>query len=108
MEFEATIMGHKVAFRTWTYGQKQDAIRRATSWRKESDGGLVPDVDPWLLNDLMLAATVAEWDLKGLDGSPLPVTVESIRGIEPPELVEQIIEFTQRLNGVTREERKKS
>ena len=95
-------------FRTWTYGQKQDALRKATRWRREPDGGLSPDVDPWTLNDLMLLATVAEWDLKDAEGRPLPVNLESIHGLEPPELVEEMIAYTQRLNGVSGEERKKS
>jgi hypothetical protein len=34
--------------------------------------------------------------------------LESIHGMEPPELVEAMIAETQRLNGVSVEERKKS
>lgn len=108
MDSEATIMGHRVVFRAWTYGQKQDALRKATSWRRETDGSLSPDVDPWVLNDLMLLATVVEWDLKAPDNQPLPITLESLHGVEPPELVEEMIAYTQRLNGITQEERKKS
>jgi len=59
------------------------------------------------LNDLMLATTVVEWDLADEAGKPLPVTVEAIQGIRPPELVEEMIAYTQRLNGVGVEERKK-
>jgi hypothetical protein len=105
---EATVRDHRVVFKTWTYGEKQDALRKATSWRREPDGGLSPDVDPWTLNDLMLLATIAEWDLTTHDGNPLPITLEFLHGLEPPELVEEMIAITQRLNGVSREERKKS
>ncbi len=55
----------------------------------------------------MLAATVVEWDLTDAEGGTLPVTVEAIQGIRPPELVEEMIAHTQRLNGVGAEERKK-
>jgi hypothetical protein len=55
----------------------------------------------------MLAATVVGWDLVDEAGKPLPVTVEAIQGIWPPELVEEMIAYTQRLNGVGVEERKK-
>jgi hypothetical protein len=55
----------------------------------------------------MLAATVVGWDLVDEAGKPLPVTVEAIQGIRPPELVEEMIAYTQRLNGVGVEERKK-
>ena len=68
---------------------------------------MLPDVDPWALNDMMLAATVTGWDLVDDAGAPLPVTIEAIQGIRPPELVEEMIAHTQRLNGVGAEERKK-
>ncbi len=63
-------------------------------------------MDPWRLNDELLLATLTSWDLKAEDGSPLPITMEAIRA-QDPALVEALIEHTQRLNGVTREERKK-
>ncbi len=107
MRHEATIRGHRLSFRTWTYGMKQTALREATTW-KRGGGGLQPDVDPWRLNDVMLVQTLVEWDLIDGDGQPLPITLENIHSIEPPELVEEMIAFTQRINGVTREERKKS
>ena len=56
----------------------------------------------------MLVQTLVEWDLVDETGEPLPITVESIHSIEPPELVEEMIAYTQRINGVTLEERKKS
>jgi len=96
-----------VVFRQWTYGEKQQALRSATSWRRAPTGELQPDVDPWVLNDLMLAATVVEWDLVDEAGKPLPVTVEAMRGIRPPELVEEMIAHTHGLNGVGVEARKK-
>ncbi len=55
----------------------------------------------------MLAATVTSWDLVDEQGTPLPITVEAINGIRPPELVEEMIAHTQRINGVGGEERKK-
>ena len=108
MRHETNIMGHRLVFRTWNYGMKQEALRRATIWKQDAHGGLEPDVDPWTLNDLMLLQTLVEWDLKDGDGQPLPITLESIHGMEPPELVEAMIAETQRLNGVSAEERKKS
>jgi hypothetical protein len=102
------ILGHRVVFKTWTYGEKQDALRRATSWRKNPDGSLAPEVDPWVLNDLMLLSTVVEWDLRDESRDLLPISLESLRGVEPPELVESMIAFTQALNSVSGEERKKS
>jgi hypothetical protein len=94
-------------FRQWSYGEKQQALRRATNWCRAPTGELQPDVDPWTLNDLMLAATVVEWDLVDAEGKPLPVTAEAIQGVRPPELVEEMIAHTQALNGVGVEERKK-
>ena len=96
-----------MAFRTWTYGMKQEALRRATRWERDPSGGLTPDIDPWTLNDVMLVQTLVDWDLKGEEGQPLPISVETIHAIEPPELVEAMIGYTQRINGVSVEERKK-
>jgi len=107
MRKEIEIRGHRLVFRTWTYGMKQRALRESTSWKRDG-GGLQPDVDPWKLNDMMLVQTLVEWDLVDEAGEPLPITLESIHSVEPPELVEEMIAFTQRINGVTREERKKS
>ena len=107
MRHETTIRGHRLSFKTWTYGMKQTALREATTWKRDG-GSLQPDVDPWRLNDMMLVQTLVEWDLVDEDRQPLPITIESIHSIEPPELVEEMIAFTQRINGVTREERKKS
>ncbi len=108
MKHETTIRGHRLVFRTWTYGMKQQALREATSWKRAGAGDLQPDIDPWKLNDLMLVQTLVEWDLVDEEGQQLPITLESIHSVEPPELVEEMIAFTQRINGVTREERKKS
>ena len=105
---EVVIMGHRLVFRTWNWGMKQDALKRATEWKRGPGGELEPDVDPWVLNDVMLQQTLVEWDLKDENGQPLPITLENIRSVEPPELVEAMIAETQRINGVTVEERKKS
>ena len=107
MRHETDIMGHRLVFRTWTYGMKQQALRKATRWVKDSMGELEADVDPWTLNDMMLMQTLIEWDLKDETGSPLPITLENIHGVEPPELVEAMIAETQKLNGVSVKERKK-
>ncbi len=104
---EARIRGHRVVFRLWTYGEKQQALRKATKWERAPTGELQPDVDPWTLNDLMLVTTVVEWDLVDAEGKPLPITVEAIQEIQPPELVEEMIACTQRLNCVGAEDRKK-
>jgi len=107
MRHETDIMGHRLVFRTWNYGMKQEALRKATRWVRDPGGGLQPDVDPWTLNDMMLLQTLVEWDLVDGDGQPLPITLETLHSVEPPELVEAMIAYTQRLNGVTVEERKK-
>ena len=80
MRHETEIMGHKLVFRTWNYGMKQEALRRATKWARTPSGELEPDVDPWTLNDMLLVQT----------------------------LVEAMIAYTQGINGVSVEERKKS
>ena len=107
MRHETEIRGHKLAFRTWTYGMKQQALRMATTWVRSGSGELQPDVDPWTLNDLMLVGCLVEWNLLDEAGQPLPITVESIHGLEPPELVEEMIAYVQGINGVTVDERKK-
>ena len=108
MRHEVEVLGHRVVLRTWNYGMKQRALREATSWKRDGSGALEPDVDPWVLNDMMLLQTLVEWDLEDEKGQPLPISLESIHGLEPPELVEAMIAEAQRLNGVTVEERKKS
>ena len=108
MRHEFEIMGHRLVFRTWNWGMKQEALRRATTWKRDPHGSLEPDIDPWVLNDVMLQQTLVEWDLKDEHGQPLPITLENIRSVEPPELVEVMIAETQRINGVSVEERKKS
>lgn len=105
---EVEIMGHHLFFRTWNYGMKQEALRKATNWVRSPTGAMEPDIDPWVLNDTMLVQTLVEWDLEDGNGQPLPITLENIYSIEPPELVEAMIAETQRINGVTVEERKKS
>lgn len=100
-------MKHGFKIRSWTYGMKQKALRAATSWR-ESQGSLEPDVDPYVLNDHMLEQCIEGWDLLDQTGQPLEVTVENIHGIEPPEMVEQLLAEIQKLNGISVGERKKS
>ena len=87
---------------------KQQALREATKWKRSGIDELQPEVDPWILNDQMLLQTLVEWDLVDDEGQPLPISLESIRNIEPPELVEKMIAYTQSINGVSLEERKKS
>ena len=108
MRHETEIMGHGLVFRTWTYGEKQDVLRRIMKRKRAPTGEETIEIDPFELNDQMLLATLVEWDLKDEEGQPLPITLETIRGISPPELVEQMIAFTQQLNGVSEEDRKKS
>lgn len=107
MKHETVIMGHSLIFKTWTYGMKQKALRKATSWKRGSSRELEPDINPWLLNDMMLVQTLVEWDIVDEKGKPLPITLETIHDLEPPELVEEMISFTQSINGVSVEERKK-
>jgi len=105
---EAEILGHRFVFCTWTYGEKQAILRRVIKWVSDPAGGVKPEIDPWDFNDQMLLATLVEWDLKDEKGQPLRITLENLRSIEPPALLEQMIAFTQRLNGVNEEDRKKS
>jgi len=107
---EVEIGGHKFKFRTWNYGMKQEAMQKAVKFvpSKMDPNQLEPVIDPWILNDQLLLKTLVDWDLKGGNGEKLPVTLENIRAIEPPELVEKIIAFTQSLNNITPEKRKKS
>lgn len=107
---EVEVMGHKVVLRPWTYGQKQEALRRSTKWVRDkgNPNRLVPDVDPWRLNDEMIVATVVEWDLKDEEEKPLPITIEALHSVRPPAVVEAILVEVQRVNGLTEEERKKS
>jgi hypothetical protein len=108
VKHETEIMGHRLIFRTWTYGMKQEALKKATTWRRGVQGDMEPDVDPWTFNDLMLLQTLIKWDLEDGNGQPLLITLKNIHDIEPPELVEEMIAYAQRINGVTVEERKKS
>jgi hypothetical protein len=104
-------MGHRLVFRTWTYGEKQAVLRKVMKrTRNPVTGQEEVEIDPFDLNDHMLVATLLEWDLKDEDGKPLPITVENLRKLSGPlvELVEKMIAFTQRLNGVSEEDRKKS
>ena len=109
MRQETEILGHRLVFCTWTYGEKQDVLRRIMKRvRNHVTGQEEIQIDPFDLNDQMLLKTLVEWDLKDDDGNPLPITLENLHGIEPPELVEQMIAFTQRLNSVSEDDRKKS
>ncbi len=107
---EKEIEGHHFKFRTWTYGIKQEALRKAVKFvpSKLDPNELKPVIDPWALNDQLLLKTLVSWDLKDGNGQILPITLKNIHALEPPELVEKMIAFTQRLNNVSTEMRKKS
>jgi len=102
---EVEIEGHRLKFRTWNYGMKQEALRAATKFVKNESGELEPEVDPWVLNDHLLLKTLVDWDFLDEKGRKLPITLDNIRSIEPPELVDRMIAFTQRLNGLSDRER---
>ena len=105
MKHTTTIHDHQITIQTWTYGMKQQALREATTWTRDASG-LQPEVDPWKLNDHMLTQCITEWDLQR-DGEPLPITIETLHSLTPT-LVEAMIAYCQKINGVTTEERKKS
>jgi len=107
---EVEIEGYKFRFRTWNYGMKQEAMQKAVKFvsSRTDPNQLEPIIDPWILNDQLLLKTLVDWDLKDGNGEKLPITLENIHVIEPPELVEKMIAFTQSLNNVTPEVRKKS
>jgi len=107
---ETEIEGHRFKFRTWTYGMKQEALRKAVKFApsKVEPNELEPIIDPWALNDQLLLKTLVSWDLEDESGQILPISLENVHAIEPPELVEKMIAFTQRLNNVSMEARKKS
>ena len=102
---DVEIDGHKLKFRTWNYGLKQEALKAATKFVKNESGDLEPEVDPWILNDQLLLKTLVDWDFLDGKGQKLSITLDNIRGIEPPELVDRMIAFTQRLNGLSERER---
>lgn len=102
---EVEIEGHKLKFRTWNYGMKQEALRAATKFVKNESGDLEPEVDPWVLNDQLLLKTLAEWDFLDEKGQKLSITLDNIKAIEPPELVDRMIAYTQKLNGLSQKER---
>ena len=110
MKKKLNIDGHNFTIKTWNYGEKQRALKKATKWvkRKVTDDELYPEVDPWTLNDQMLVTCIEKWDLKNDKDKPLKITVENIHGIEPPELVEQLLTEIQKINGVSESEEKKS
>jgi len=89
---------------------KQEALRKAVKFvpSKVDPNELEPTIDPWALNDQLLLKTLVDWNLKDENGQTLPITLENIHALEPPELVEKMIAFTQRLNNVSVEARKKS
>lgn len=110
MKKKIEIGGHKFTIRTWNYGQKQNALRKATKWVKKrpQDEAITPEVDPWTLNDYMLVSCIVEWDLLASDGkNKLAISVDNLHGIEPPELVEHLLGEIQEINGVSEIERKK-
>ena len=104
---EKEIMGHKITFKTLTWGAKQAALREATKWTRGTGGALEPDIDPWTLNDLLLIGSIEDWDIQDESGQPVPLTLEGIRSLRPV-LAEMLIAEMQAFNGITEEERKKS
>ncbi len=102
---ETEIDGHRLRFRTWNYGMKQEALRAATKFVRGEAGELEPEVDPWILNDQLLLRTLIDWDFLDGKGQKLPITLDSIRSVEPPELVDKMIAYAQKLNGLSQHER---
>jgi len=108
MEEEVTMDGHRLRFRTWTHGEKKRAFSKAVKINPETGK---PEIDPWILNDEMLAASLTEWDLKDKNGRVLPITVETLEALDEAEygdLINEMIRFAQELNRVSESERKKS
>jgi len=102
-----TINGHRLKFRTWTHGEKNRALSKAVRVDPETGKS---EIDPWTLNDEMLAASLAEWDLKGKDGRVLPISVETLESLDEAEygdLINEMVRFAQELNRVSEAERKK-
>lgn len=106
------IRGHTIEVKRWNYGEKQRALRKATKWisvKGGRQGELDADVDPWGLNDQMVLICVKKWDLLDPEtDKPLPITLEALHKVEPPEIIEDLVTELQRINGVSVEERKKS
>lgn len=105
------IRGHTIEVKRWNYGEKQRALINATTWintKEGRQGELDADVDPWKLNDQMVLICVKKWDLLDPETNEnIPITLEALHKVEPPEIIEDLITELQRLNGVTVEERKK-
>ena len=87
---EAEIDGHKLKFRTWNYGMKQEALRAATKFVKNESGDLEPEVDPWTLNDQLLLKTLVDWDFTDEKGIKLPIILENIRTLEPSNVFREV------------------
>jgi len=106
------IRGHTIEVKRWNYGEKQRALRKATTWTQTKEGRqgeLDADIDPWELNDQMVLICVKKWDLLDPDTDKLlPISIEALHKVEPPEIIETLITELQRINGVSVEERKKS
>jgi hypothetical protein len=99
---------HSFIIKRWNYGEKQKALREVTTWSKDpTSGDTIPDIDPWKINDMMILSCLVSWDLKDEKGVSIPITIASIHGVEPAELVEKLLEEIQILNGVTEGTRKK-
>ena len=106
------IQGHKFEVKPWNYGEKQAVLRKITKRVKKKDGQegeLGADIDPWSLNDHMVITCVKKWDLVHPETKELlPISVESLSVVRPPEIIEELIDEIQAINGVSKEEKKKS
>lgn len=108
MKKEIVIKEHEFTIRTWNYGEKTQAVKKSTTLNVDKTSGQkILEVDPWMLNDLMIVTCTVKWDLIDSHSKPIPITVENVQAIEPPELIEELLTQIQQLNKVSPETEKK-
>jgi hypothetical protein len=105
---EITIRGHSFTIKRWTYGEKQQALRSASSFKKDvNTGDMIADVDPWRFNDWSILLCTVSWDLQDENGRPLERSMEGLHSCSDPELVDELLREIQELNLLGDESRKK-
>ena len=105
---EIQIGDHRFTIKRWTYGEKQQALRSASSFRKDiNTGDMVADVDPWKFNDWSILLCTVSWDLLDEGGKPLEKSMEGLHSCTDPELIDELLREIQALNLLDEESRKK-
>jgi hypothetical protein len=105
---EIQIRGHRFTIKRWTYGEKQQALRSSSSFKKDlNTGDMIVDVDPWKFNDWSILLCTVSWDLQDESGKPLEKSMEGLHSCTDPELVDELLREIQELNLLDDKSRKK-